>query len=54
MEITGSTNEIWYNQVTNNKIADRVGQIGTNLGKWDNGLYVTGLIQEVPVHFFGR
>jgi hypothetical protein len=25
-------------------------QIGTNLGKWDNGLYVTGLIQEVPVH----
>ena len=22
------------------------------LGKWDNGLYVTGLIQEVPVHIF--
>ena len=51
MEITGSTNEIIYNQVTNNKIVDKVGQIGTNLGKWDNGLYVTRLIQEVPVHF---
>ena len=31
-----------------------VGQIETNLGKWGNGLYVTGLIQECPVHFFGR
>ena len=47
MEITGPTNEILYNQVTNNKIVDRVGQIGTNLGKWDNGLYVTGLVQFV-------
>jgi hypothetical protein len=54
MEITVPTNEIWYNQVTNNKIVDRVGQIGTNLGKWDNGLYVTGLIQKVSVHCFGR
>jgi hypothetical protein len=48
MEITGPTNEILYNQVRNNKIVGRVGQIG----KWDNGLYVTGLIQEVPVHVF--
>ena len=51
MGITGPTNEILYNKVTNNKIVDRVGQIGTNLGKWDNGLYVIGLIQEVPVQF---
>ena len=51
MGITGLTYEILYNQATNNKIVDRVGQIGINLGKWDNGLYVTGLIQEVPVQF---
>ena len=45
---------ILQKKVTHNTIVDRVGQIGTNLEKWDNGLYVTGLIQEVPVHVFGR
>jgi hypothetical protein len=38
MGIKGPTTEILYHQVTSNKIVDRVGQIGTNLGKWDNGL----------------
>jgi hypothetical protein len=30
---------------------ERVGQIGSKTGKWDNGLYVTDFMKSVPVQF---